>query len=559
MAKTITPAELDGQTQIADQGAATPTGLAHIALERITTNGNPRTRRNDDRFAELVRSIAGIGVETPVLVDPLDDGSYMLIAGHGRVAACRQLGLTTIPAQLKPGLSADRARKLESALVENLVREELDPIDEARGYAELMRLRGIEPGGVAERTGISERRIKGRLELLSLPDGVQELVDTGTLTLGTARALAPISPSAPRLVEALGQRVADGRMSARDVERDPGGAVRTLADEGGPDAFCVPFTGGLDVLNVADVIARCQSAADQLGSDEDRTRMRELLADAEKATDKVRRAGADPVSPVTGEDQMLVSGSGQLVTFQRDRYTTMGFLVDPLLAADWAKRSAETLVGDRHAGQDGLDDADVVEAPDPRDDRERRARALLAAEQANRELGSMLRRLDNVEDAGLGDGVARAVVGMLVAAYGSEMAAGMRLVRAEWASQEVTMSRSGAMRTETKLMDLAEARTELDAWLTGAPGASSLVSRAFAAMAAGALALQDHLKAGQQRPLDIPVAAGREQQLVGQIAGILWGELADELPPRIHAQAKVALAIPDETSKPKRDRTARSR
>ena len=172
----------------------------------------PRQRWNDEALAELAASLEASGLLQPVVVRPHGDGRWQLIAGERRWRAATKLGWTTLPAVVK---EADDRTLLTLALIENLQRDQLTPIDEARGYERLQNQFGLPQAEVARLVGKSRPLVANTLRLLKLPVGVQAMLEDGTLSAGHGRALL-----------ALEEEKAIGRMAAAAVEH--GWSVREL-------------------------------------------------------------------------------------------------------------------------------------------------------------------------------------------------------------------------------------------------------------------------------------------------------------------------------------------
>ena len=156
----------------------------------------PREYFDEQALQELADSIAQYGVIQPVVARRLDTGYYQIIAGERRWRASRMAGLQEIPVRV---IEADDRRTAELALVENLLREDLNPIEEAKGYQALINDYGLTQEEAAKSLGRSRPAITNALRLLSLSDGVRELVEQGELSAGHARALLPIGDSAAQL------------------------------------------------------------------------------------------------------------------------------------------------------------------------------------------------------------------------------------------------------------------------------------------------------------------------------------------------------------------------
>jgi ParB family chromosome partitioning protein len=165
-------------------------------------------------LVELQQSLQASGLLQPVSVRPRVDGKFELIAGERRFRAASRLGWKTIPAIIR---DVSDEQLLSLALVENLQREDLNPIEEAEGYRQLISEFGLAHQQVAQAVGKDRSTVTNALRLLALPEDVQRLVRDGSLTLGHARALLGV-PSATSLI-ALAGRVVSQRLSVREVER----------------------------------------------------------------------------------------------------------------------------------------------------------------------------------------------------------------------------------------------------------------------------------------------------------------------------------------------------
>ncbi len=146
----------------------------------------PRSRFDEETIAELAASIRTYGVIQPVVVRQLPTGVYQLVAGERRLRAARLAGLEVVPAIVR---DVDETGALELALVENLQREDLNPIDEAHGYESLMELSGATQADVSERVGRGRSTVANALRLLELPPDVQDMLSEGELSAGHGRAL----------------------------------------------------------------------------------------------------------------------------------------------------------------------------------------------------------------------------------------------------------------------------------------------------------------------------------------------------------------------------------
>ena len=210
--------------------AAAGGGVLKLPIEQITRDtANPRRSFDEDKLAELSESIRAQGVLQPVLVRK-EGAGYRLIAGERRWRAAQLAGLHDIPALVK---DVSDAQAFELALVENLQRADLNPIEEADGYQRLVDEYGLTQEQVAARVGKDRSTVANALRLLGLPDEVKAMVADGSISMGHARALLGV-PRIPELKE-LAQQVAQKKLSVRDTERLVQ-ARRAPDKKGGKDA-----------------------------------------------------------------------------------------------------------------------------------------------------------------------------------------------------------------------------------------------------------------------------------------------------------------------------------
>jgi len=202
-------------------GALIPSGgtepteslLQEVPIGAITPNAyQPRDHFDEEALASLAASIREIGVLQPVLVRPKDDG-YELIAGERRWRAARRAGLTTIPALVR---DADDAGALEQALVENVHRSDLNPLEEAAAYQQLIEDFKLTHEDVATRVGRSRAAVSNMLRLLQLPPAIQRALQENNISMGHARALLGSPDRA--FQEQLARRIMAEGLSVRAVE-----------------------------------------------------------------------------------------------------------------------------------------------------------------------------------------------------------------------------------------------------------------------------------------------------------------------------------------------------
>src|SRR5579862_3476789 len=189
--------------------------LAHVPIEQIHANPRqPRKRFEHEATLGLADSIRHEGVLQPVVLRPRDEGGYELIAGERRWRAAREAGVPTVPALIR---EADDRETLLLGLVENVARENLSPVEEARGYALLLDEFELSLGEVSERVGRSKPAISNKTRLLELPDDVLAMVERGELSEGHARAVLAVPDHAER--RKLARKIVAQGMSVRAAER----------------------------------------------------------------------------------------------------------------------------------------------------------------------------------------------------------------------------------------------------------------------------------------------------------------------------------------------------
>ncbi len=173
----------------------------------------PRTYFDEAKLQELTESVKREGVLSPVIIEDAGDGTFYIIAGERRTRASKAAGLKKIPVQLR---KYSDAKKLEVALVENIQRTDLNPIEEALAYNGLMELEGITQAEVALRVGKDRSTVANSMRLLKLPEDMQNSLAAGTLTPGHARALLSVTSNADQRV--LYAKIQGQGLSVRQAE-----------------------------------------------------------------------------------------------------------------------------------------------------------------------------------------------------------------------------------------------------------------------------------------------------------------------------------------------------
>jgi ParB family transcriptional regulator, chromosome partitioning protein len=188
--------------------------LRELPVSLIKPNpSQPRTKFDEEALAALAASIEASGVVQPLLVRPLPDGSYELIAGERRWRAAQQAGIEKVPAVVR---DQEEAERLQAALIENMVREDLNPVEEARACDALVRELGLTKEELSRRVGRSRPAVSNLIRLLELPDEALGLLESGDLSEGHGKALLAASGNDVR--RRLARDAAHGGWSVRETE-----------------------------------------------------------------------------------------------------------------------------------------------------------------------------------------------------------------------------------------------------------------------------------------------------------------------------------------------------
>ena len=187
--------------------------INEIELSKIVVNPNqPRHEFDETALQELADSISEIGIIQPITLRKLSDDEYQIIAGERRWRAARLAGLQEVPVIV---IEADDRKAAELAMIENLQREDLNPMEEAAGFQSLIESYHMTQEEAAQRVGKSRSAVTNALRLLGLTPSVRKLVEEGKLSAGHARALVPLSPS---LQESAANAIVSGGLSVRQTE-----------------------------------------------------------------------------------------------------------------------------------------------------------------------------------------------------------------------------------------------------------------------------------------------------------------------------------------------------
>jgi ParB family chromosome partitioning protein len=207
-----------------------------LAIDLIEPNAKqPRSDFDEDKLAELTASILNHGLLQPIVVRPVGD-KYQIIAGERRWRACRNAEMETVPVRI---MTSSDQQAVELALVENLQRDDLNPIEAAYGYRSLIITYDMTQAQVAERLGKSRVAITNTMRLLDLPDSIQEMIFRGQLSAGAARAILGVKDEDGQL--RLAEKASKEALSVRDIETIArlyqGGAMPKSARPVSPKSF----------------------------------------------------------------------------------------------------------------------------------------------------------------------------------------------------------------------------------------------------------------------------------------------------------------------------------
>lgn len=221
-------------------GEVTEPALRHVPPALILPNpAQPRRRFEAESISSLAESLRSAGLIQPLIVRPLADGRYEIIAGERRWRAAREAGLETVPVLLR---DETEAKRMEMALIENVAREQLNPVDEARACATLIEDLGLTKEELGRRLGRSRAALSNLIRILDLPDEALELLEAGALTEGHGRAILIAKTAEER--RQLARDAASSGWSVRETERRANGGETAR-----PKLRAVPDPDVVDALH----------------------------------------------------------------------------------------------------------------------------------------------------------------------------------------------------------------------------------------------------------------------------------------------------------------------
>lgn len=366
--------------------------LSMIPLDKVKTNGyNPRGKVNteSEAFSELLASISMQGILQPILVGPPDDtGTYTVIAGHRRLAAAQVLKTPDIPAMV-----ADlKGEEALAALIENVQREDLTPVQEAKALERLREDFGMTQKEAARRLGKSERWARERQRLVAMPEATQDAFDKGVIQIEAAPAIEKIAEQHPAAADAL---AALATLTPEDAEplnyARPNDLVYGLQQVAGEEATgCMVRKRGItiDVLRNAGLPEKALALF--------ATRYAEI-----KAADPYRY-GASASMALTDQDMNAARAYGCLLEVEHRRGQTLAYVTDPEWLVDRIDEALGKALRDAQkskahaAGASGVSSTpkERDDSPDAKEERKRQceaeAEARIEARNANLELGQLM-------------------------------------------------------------------------------------------------------------------------------------------------------------------------
>jgi ParB/RepB/Spo0J family partition protein len=456
---------------------------AVLDIDQIATEEgfNPRTRFDEESLAELEASIREHGVVQAPTVRPAEDGHYTVIAGERRLIAAKRAGVTRIPVLIRN--EADGARA--AALAENLIREDLDPIDTARALHDLSQAEGLNTHAkIAERVKKSPSWVSDHLRLLKLPEGVQRHVAEGHVPAEAERDLRKVAKVSPRVAECTCELVERGRVKGRDLVENFGEVLCEVAE------------------------ARFEHKPTMI--DTRGARVSELIADPEQRTALTERYLAarpyeeseDPVIRFGEAEVDAARAAGCLIEHSVDHggwTSTVSFVSDEALGADLAAQLVERVEKERAELAkltSGPASAEPQENGDPeqlkearREEREKAKRAAVRARGFNESLAANLLKRRGVKSRKAhGLNRAKALAAIVLEDNPQLAGAGLRLVLSQLQEVELKSLKSGESREKVSYADAEQCAEYLAKRIEGAGSAEEVLELLADALIAAELA-----------------------------------------------------------------------
>jgi ParB family transcriptional regulator, chromosome partitioning protein len=479
---------------------------AKLADLVVDEEQNPRGPVSAADVAELAKSVKQHGVLQPVLVEETDEG-LALVAGYRRVKAAREAGLTEIPVHVR---EAGESR-LTFALSENLpgLRKDMDPVAEAKAIAAISNGGKVNRRALAKRLGKSEEFVRGRLELLALPERAQELVAAGKVPVGASAILADVAKSAPEFAAQAAELVAKDERLARELTSDPASVFSATVEESYAKLEAAPKPGEVVAVDVSYTV----DVGEELPVDpEQREGMIERLAEI-RGDHGWNRSSVS----FSDEDYDALRALGVLVEFEPSHEwgSQQRFCVDDEALADQvaqaiereAAEAAERLEAEAAereqaraelAKREGKEPSEVdpeeIERQRRRDEREERERRKEEARTANLELGHrLLKRRGRKVSQKRQLARAKAIAHLAISSSENLVGAGLRLTREAWQEVEVQTFKNGRTRERATHLEPWEARDRLLEEIDRASSVETVMELVTEALVAATYASEDEL------------------------------------------------------------------
>ncbi len=488
-----------------------------IDIEKIDVSEgfNVRTHMDEDGIERLAVNFQRVGVLQPVLVMPGEEGRYILIAGERRLQAAQVAGFTQIP-----GVLGDAKNARVANLVENLHREELDPIDRARGLKALAEEHGLATDKqIAEEVSKSTAWVSQHMRLLRLPDEIHPYIADGTVPVEAERCLREVAKVSPRITECVCELA-----KRRKVK---------------PSQF-VPYFGDL-LAEAAE--ARFEQPPTMI--DPGKVRLSDILTDAEKRAALIERFQAaggygeaeDPAIRFAEAEVDAARAAGCLVEHKVDRgewISTVAFITDAALAADLAERAvcrieaeaAERAERERKwRARYGGTDPDATPESEKEARKAKRAEAKASQERARRfndELGrKLLQRRGGASRKEHALARAKALVAVLLADNETLVARGLRLVASQLQEVEVKQLKTSVeTREKVSYADPDQCSEYLAKRIDGARSVNEVLELVGDALVASLIADEEELPQSKRTGSCIPARAKVEELLAADIKSV---------------------------------------
>lgn len=514
-------------------------------LVDIAPEFNPRTSMDGEQLRELTESVRSVGVLQPITVVQADKGRYRLVVGHRRLVAARAAKLDVVPALVYDEI--DSASRLQFAIIENLQREDMSPIDEAAAYQRAVKDGALTQKQLASVIGKSASHVSERLRLLKLPAAARALLASGALPLAAAKPLGVLAalkvPTSAQIADAAANLVAADTDLLDDFLDDPNTALHELAEADPPEG--APFVYRLNSFSQAPRFAGHieDAAVEQLSERAKRLGMTRFVAD-QSDIDAARAFGCLIEIESRYNQQRFITDAA----FLADRINEALDLLEQRQAerqaatANAAGSSTAPAVGTKAQRATGTNGSQAV-SPEVqrRAEREQAEKDRLAAIHANRDLGM---RLTKQLGSRKFDRTAAELLVRIVLAQNSDLPArGIAYTHEEQHTLTTTRQKNGKTRTTFELLEPHECRTRAEEWVLRPRSAEEVLGRLLQLLVAGVFADERAVAKSRRTSWHMP-AHTRTEPMIAKLARKL-------LPEHFHARADRLLPKPAKSTKTK--------